>query len=154
ISRDLKETGKYLPIVFKPTLEALHTPEAGRFLTPMDLVEPTSRESARKIARFLKADFLLFVSARMTKNGVAGNAEMEKLVGPSSWGGVFAEQLDAYRGKGKQPSALEGILVHVATIMQKLTNAPTKVAVGDSVKVSLPNYTPKNKGGSAKNDAS
>jgi tetratricopeptide (TPR) repeat protein len=152
IDRELKESGKYTSIIFKTNLPALHTTEAGKALTPMDLVEPTSKESARKIARFLGANFILHVTGRFTKNGVAGYAEMEKLVGQNSWGVVFAEQLDAYRGKGKQPSPLEGILVHVANLMQKLTNAPSRVAIGDPVEIKLPDNKPKEKRGAPKTD--
>src|SRR5258708_26482192 len=152
VARELKESGKYTPIIFKPTLASLHTPEANKALTPMDLVEPTERESARKIARFLNANFILYAGGRFTKNGVAGTADMEKLVGQQAWGAVFSEKMEAYRGKGKQPSPLEGILVHVANIMQKLTNAPSRISVAGPVTVKIPSNNPKDKKGSTKTE--
>src|SRR5258708_1238301 len=40
VARELKESGKYTPIIFKPTLSFLHTAEANKVLSPTDLVEP------------------------------------------------------------------------------------------------------------------
>lgn len=137
VSRNLSESGKYTPIVYKSNLQQVRDALAAGTLSAMDTMEPIRKEGAGHIARALGATELLLISGRMTKDGVAGTVEMDRLIGQQNWTLIFSESLSTYKGKGKKPSVLEGALAHAGGIVQRLIGGVNQVAASEPVKVDL-----------------
>ncbi len=137
VSRNLAESGKYTPIVYKSSLQPVRDALASGELSAMDTMEPIRKEAAGHIARALGATELLLITGRMTKDGVAGTVEMDRLVGQQNWTLMFSESLSTYRGKGKKPSVLEGALAHAGGIVQRLIGGRNQVTSSEPVKVDL-----------------
>ncbi len=145
VARELRENGRFDPIIYRSNLTAIRDAVNARTLTPSDVTEPIRKEAAQRIARVLGTTHLLIITGRLTKDGVAGSAEMDQLVGQQNWTMLFSEGLGAYRGKGKKPSVLEGMLAHAATIVQRLTGAPARVPTTEPISVKIGGTKPNTK---------
>ena len=91
VARNLTESGKYSPIVYKSNIQVVRDALATGALTPMDTSEPVQKEGAGHITRALGATQMLIISGRLTKEGVAGKVEMDQLVGQQNWTLMFSE---------------------------------------------------------------
>ena len=134
-ARDLSQVPGFSAIIFKPGLQAVKDAVAANALTAEDLKLPLTEESSRKIARALGFRQILRLSARSTPDGVAAEAELERLSGQQAWGVVFNQKLEPYKGRGGKPSLLEGIKAQVAVIVQRVTGAPSQVQVQDPIAI-------------------
>jgi hypothetical protein len=129
----IREAGKYDSIVYKSTLPAVIAALQQKTLTREDLMEPLSRDAARKVARVVGALYLLNVSATNTKEGVAAKADMDYLVGQSTWSTILNARFSPPKpSQGNRPSLLEGIHGHVAAIMDRLNTAGVGSGPGTS----------------------
>ncbi len=135
VARDLSQVPGFTPIIFKPNLQTVKDAVAANQLAQEDAREPLTPESARKVARALGFRQILRLSARSTPNGVAAEAEMERLSGQQAWGVVFTQKLEPYKSRGGKPSLLEGIKAQAAVIVQRVTGAPTQVQTQDPIAI-------------------
>src|SRR5258706_13505442 len=74
VGQAMADSGKYDPIVFRPTMQIVKDARAAGSLTESDLTMPLTKDSSRKIARALGAGFILRLTAANTKEGLAGQA--------------------------------------------------------------------------------
>ena len=147
VSRELS-IAAFEPMVFKPHVPAVKEAVAAGKLSTEDFKQPLSPETSRKIAGALGFRQLLRVSGRSTPDGVAADAELERLAGQQSWSSVSVVKLEAYKPRGSKPSLLEGIKAQVALIVQRITGAPGQVTTQDPIAVKVapndPRPAPKN----------
>jgi len=133
LARELAESTRFRPLVYRPSLPAVRKAVEEKRLAPGDAADQLNPEAIRRVATALGAVATLRVSGRRTKDGVAADAEMEALSGQATWTTVFLQKLDPFRGKRRTPSVLEGTLAHVATLVQKITAAPVRIGASDLV---------------------
>ncbi len=138
VARELQTSGRYTPLVFKPSLQQIRDALAAKTLAESDISLPIGKDASRKIARAVAATYVLRVSAELTRNGVGGTAEMERLVGQADAAPIFLQQFSPVHGRSKTPSVLAGINVMVSSIMEKITGSAGRIQVGPTVTVQIP----------------
>lgn len=121
LARDLLETGKFDPVVFKPSLKPIQDALASKTLSQADVAAPMSADSIHRVARVLGIDMVLRITGRRSKDGIGGAAELQRPVDQTHWVTVFAQQLAPYKGQGKNPSVLEAIHAQVNAIISRMT---------------------------------
>lgn len=121
LERSLRETGRFEPLVFLPTLPALRAAVDAQKLAAADLTPPLSRAAIRKIAQVLSVNHTLRVSGRATPEGIAVEAEMESLTGQETWNTLFLTRLEPYRSANKRPRPTEAIYAHVESLVERIT---------------------------------
>jgi tetratricopeptide (TPR) repeat protein len=112
--------GRMRAIVFRPTLPEVRAALDAHKLAIGEVTPPLAPAAARKVAAALGATYVLQIGAASTKLGVSTEAQMETMAAAGQWITVFQMTQQPYKGRGKRPSLLEAINVHVAALTQRI----------------------------------
>jgi tetratricopeptide (TPR) repeat protein len=142
LQRALQEAGRYQIVMLKPTDPAVKAAIDANKIAAARIAPPVTQDAARNAADTLGAAALLMVSGWSTRDGVAGQADLETHVSQGRWSSTFSIGLQPYRSKNRKGALLEGINAHVTSIVTRITGAPPRAQQSDPAETVAPT-TPK-----------
>ncbi|MCX6358515.1 MAG: tetratricopeptide repeat protein [Armatimonadetes bacterium] len=142
LQRALQEAGTYQIVMLKPTDPAVKAAIDANKISATRIAPPVTQDAARNAADTLGAAALLMVSGWSTRDGVAGQADLETRVSQGRWSSTFSIGLQPYRSKNRKGALLEGINAHVTSIVTRITGAPPRTQQADPAETVAPT-TPK-----------